>query len=59
MDRLLWDELQWYADPHAARRFRQLERRRLREYEQEFWWAPGDAAPRRAPSLNAAMGGRP
>ena len=59
MDRLLWDELQWYADPNAARQFRQLERRRLREYEQEFWWAPGDAAPRRAPAGLATIGGRP
>jgi len=59
MDRLLWDRLQWWADPEAGRRFRQLERRAMREYEQEFWWAPGEGAPRRAPSLNAAMGGRP
>lgn len=59
MDRLLWDRLQWWADPHAGRRFRELERRALREYEQEFWWAPGENAPRRAPSFNAAMGGRP
>lgn len=59
MDRLLWDRLQWWADPQAGRRFRQLERRAMREYEQEFWWAPGETAPRRAPSLNAPMGGRP
>jgi hypothetical protein len=58
-DRLLWDRLQWWADPHAARRFRQAERRALREYEQEFWWAPGEAAPRRAPALQTAIGGAP
>lgn len=57
MDRLLWDRLQWWADPEAARRFRQLERRALREFEQEFWWAPGEAAPRRGPDLGA-VGGR-
>ena len=52
-DRLLWDRLQWWADPEAARRFRQLERRVLREYDQEFWWAPGESAPRRGPDVNA------
>jgi uncharacterized protein YoaH (UPF0181 family) len=59
MDRLLWDRLQWWADPQAGRRFRDAERRALRDYEQEFWWAPGEAAPRRAPSAAAAMGGMP
>jgi hypothetical protein len=57
-DRLLWDRLQWWADPKAGQRFRQAERRALREYEQEFWWAPGEAGPRRAPAAAAAIGGR-
>jgi hypothetical protein len=31
MDRLVWDRLQWWADPEAGRRFRQMERRVLRD----------------------------
>lgn len=49
LDRLLWDELQRAVDDQAPRRWRQIERRRLREYEQEFWWRPGERAPERAP----------
>lgn len=59
MDRLLWDRLQWWADPRAGQRFRAAERRALRDYEQEFWWAPGAAAARRAPNLSAAGGRAP
>lgn len=59
VDRLLWDALQDYVDPEAPRRWRQLERRVLREYGQEFWWAPGESGPRRAPAWQAAVGGEP
>lgn len=55
-DRLLWDRLQWWADPEAPRRWRQLERRWLRDYDQEFWWAPGERAPRRGPEFGRAVG---
>jgi len=59
MDRLIWDRLQVWADPHAQRRFRTVERRALREFDQEFWWAPGEAAPRRGPDLGVLTeGGR-
>lgn len=58
-DRLLWDALQDYVDPEAPRRWRQIERRWLRETGQEFWWAPGEAVPRRAPRPAAAVGGAP
>lgn len=53
MDRLLWDRLQEMADPHYAARFARMETRALTEYGQEFWWRPGEAAPRRAPDLLA------
>jgi hypothetical protein len=59
MDRLLWDRLQSWADPQAARRFQRMERRALQEFDQEFWWAPGEGAPRRGPDAGAMMGGRP
>jgi hypothetical protein len=59
MDRLIWDRLQVWADPHAQRRFRTVERRALREFDQGFWWAPGEAAPRRGPDLGVVTeGGR-
>ncbi|WP_027284487.1 hypothetical protein [Rubritepida flocculans] len=58
-DRLLWDRLQWWADPEAARRFRQQQRRALREFDQEFWWAPGETAPRRGPEPARIFGGGP
>lgn len=59
MDRLLWDELQRAVDDEAPRRWRQIERRWLREYDQEFWWAPGERAPRRGPALGRAVGQEP
>jgi hypothetical protein len=55
-DRLLWDRLQWWADPKAGQRFRAAERRAMRDYQQEFWWAPGEASARRVPALSAAGG---
>ena len=56
-DRVLWDSLQEMVDPDAHRRWRQIERRALRDYDQDFWWRPGDSAPARAPALDAGLGG--
>jgi uncharacterized protein YoaH (UPF0181 family) len=50
MDRLMWDELQQALDPNAHRRWRTLERRALRDFNQEFWWRPGETAPEREPA---------
>jgi uncharacterized protein YoaH (UPF0181 family) len=54
VDRMIWDALQDQVDPQAARRWRQLERRAFRDYEQEFWWRPGASAPDRAPNPGAS-----
>jgi hypothetical protein len=59
MDRLLWDRVQELADPQAPRRWRRLEQRALDDFDQRFFWAPGETAPARAPSLPAAIGARP
>jgi uncharacterized protein YoaH (UPF0181 family) len=59
MDRMVWDQLQEMLDPDAGRRFRQMERRAYRDFNQEFWWRPGDASPARAPSAAPMIGGRP
>lgn len=56
MDRLMWDRLQYMLDPRAAQRWRQTEQRSIDQTDQRFWWAPGDTAPERAPSLPAAIG---
>lgn len=57
-DRLLWDALQEQVDPEAHRRWRQLERRAYRDYQQEFWWRPGASAPERPPNPGAANSSR-
>jgi hypothetical protein len=55
LDRMLWDRLQDMADPNAARRWRRMEDRARRDFDQEFWWGPG-RAPDRGPSIGAAIG---
>ncbi|WP_206934111.1 hypothetical protein [Roseococcus thiosulfatophilus] len=59
MDRMVWDQLQEMLDPDAARRFRQMERRAYRDFNQEFWWRPGESSPGRAPSAAPILGGTP
>jgi hypothetical protein len=54
MDRLLFDTLQKWADPDAADHFDNLESR-YEERGQDFWWAPGEEGPERAPDLSAAL----
>ena len=51
MDRLMWERLQEMLDPQAPRRWRELERRRIQDYDQEFWWGPGRTAPDRGPAI--------
>ena len=55
--RRLADQLQVWADPTAHQRFREMERKNLQEYDQKYWWSPGDTGPSRAPSIRAAAGG--
>ena len=51
VQRLLFDRLQKWADPHAHQSFQQMQSRVRREYRQEYWWAPGEDAARRLPDL--------
>lgn len=37
---------------------RRMERRAKKEFNQSFWWEPGEKLPGRAPNLGAAVGGR-
>ena len=57
LDRLVWDRLQMAIDSDYPAAFRRTEDRAMRDYRQSFFWGPGDAAPARAPSLGATLGG--
>jgi hypothetical protein len=50
--RLLWDQLQLWADPEAYRTWRRKEKRLRGDTGQGLWWGPGDTAPRRAPDFS-------
>jgi hypothetical protein len=49
LERLVWDNLKKMVDPEADASFRRFQRKRLREFNQEHWWAPGENLPERAP----------
>ncbi|WP_398468512.1 hypothetical protein [Tardiphaga sp.] len=51
--RLVLDQLQYQVDPNAHRRWREEERKALREHGQGYWWRPGEPVPDRAPQLVA------
>ena len=55
MDRLIWDQLQELADPEYRRAFKRTEDRARKDYGQDYWWRPGQAAPQRAPDPGAAV----
>ena len=50
------DQLQEQVDPEYRQAFRRTEERARRDYGQQFYWAPGERAPDRAPDLAAAGG---
>lgn len=51
----LFDQLELLADPKAQKRFNRVTRRRRTEYDQDFWWRPGELTPDRAPDLESAL----
>jgi len=53
LDHAFFHEMQEYLSPGYLSRMRQ---RAKREFDQEFWWAPGDGMPDRAPDFAAALG---
>jgi hypothetical protein len=55
-ERVLLDNLQRLADPEAHAAFRRKVQMQRRDYRNEFFWAPGETAPQRAPDLGAALG---
>lgn len=55
-DHLIFNQLQEYFSPGYLRR---MKKRAKKEFNQSYWWEPGDTAPDRAPNLGAAVGARP
>jgi len=47
----LFDQLEMLADPEAEKKYRRLMKKRATEYNQGYWWRPGEALPRRAPEF--------
>jgi hypothetical protein len=58
-ERLALDQLDMLIDPDAPARFARQERRFQRDYGQDYWWAPGETAPERAPDLENAAAPAP
>lgn len=52
--RVFLDQLDYLTDPAAHRRFREQERRSLRDNGQGFWWPPGEPMPKRLPDVSSA-----
>ncbi|EKN3594788.1 hypothetical protein FG435_001870 [Yersinia enterocolitica] len=53
LDHMIFHDIQEQFSPGYLSRMRQ---RAQKEYDQQFWWAPGETAPDRAPDLGAAFG---
>lgn len=47
----LFDQVQAMADPDFEVKQRRLMKRREREFNQGYWWKPGEIAPSRAPEI--------
>jgi len=56
IDRLVLDQLQLISNPDAPKKFRRMERQRAREYDQEYFWRPGETTPERLPDIQAVTG---
>lgn len=41
----VFNQIQLMADPDAERRFRRMIKRREKEYDQGYWWRPGEVFP--------------
>lgn len=51
----LFDQLQIMADPKAEKKFRRMMKKRETEYNQGYWWKPGEMLPERAPDIEKAL----
>jgi len=54
-ERIILDNIQKFVDPKAQRSFRKRERY-YREFNQDYYWSPGQTFPSRPPNLGTALG---
>jgi len=54
-ERILLDNIQRFVDPKAQRSFRKRQSY-FKEFEQDYYWSPGQNVPSRPPNLGAAFG---
>ena len=47
----IYDQLTLLADPKAQQKFNRIVRRRRKDYDQDYWWRPGDLMPERPPEI--------
>jgi len=57
-ERTVMDQLQFLADPEAAKAFRRQSQFWAKNFGQDYWWRPGAAAPDRGPALSAVARAR-
>jgi len=50
-DRLVFDQIQALIDPDYRKSFSRYEKRMKKDFDQTFWWSPGQTAPRQAPAF--------
>ncbi|WP_431482232.1 hypothetical protein [Pseudomonas solani] len=55
VDHMLLHEMQESLSPGYLGR---MQKRALKDFNQDFWWNPGETTPDRAPDLGAVVGGR-
>jgi hypothetical protein len=53
-NRMLLDQLQYVADPHAHEAMRKTQDRVLSDTNQRYWWRPGQVTPDRLPQATTA-----
>lgn len=56
-EREVLDQMQFLADPEANKAFKRQQQYWRRNYGQDYFWAPGERRPQRAPDIAAAFGG--
>lgn len=57
-DRMIFDNIQAMIDPDYKQSFRRYEKRMKKEFDQTFWWAPGQSSPKESPDLGRMFGVR-
>lgn len=50
-ERIIVDRMQTMLDPRAHNSFKQREAKQQQDFGSDYWWAPGDSQPNRAPNI--------